>query len=94
MSSTKIIEFDNVKFPKSRSSKDGVWRKFLQIGSNSTFSKEWVLQKCEFCCTFFHSVSYNNVVVTKQIYFSHTFLKSWTHIFDNIAGVVWGPQYQ
>ena len=26
------------------------------------------------------SVSYNNVVVTKQIYFSPTFLKSWVQI--------------
>ena len=39
MSSTKIIEFDYVKFPKNVSSKDGVWRKFLG-DSNSTFSKK------------------------------------------------------
>ena len=38
-SSTKITEFDNVKFPKSVSSKDGFWREFLKIDSNSTFSK-------------------------------------------------------
>ena len=34
------------------------------------------------------SVSYNNVVVTKQIYFSLTFLKLWVHISNNITGVV------
>ena len=35
-------------------------------------------QKPEFSYHF--SVSYNNVVVTKQIYFSPTFLKSWFQI--------------
>ena len=35
----------------------------------------------------FFSVSHNNVVVTKQIYFSPTFFKSWACIPDNIAGV-------
>ena len=39
------------------------------------------------------SVSYNNVVVTKQIYFSPTFLKSWVHIYGNITGIEGGPQY-
>ena len=34
------------------------------------------------------SVSYNNVVVTKQIYLSLTFLKLWVHISNNITGVV------
>ena len=38
-------QFDNVKFPKSISSKDlyhhlSVWREFLEIDSNSTFSKK------------------------------------------------------
>ena len=37
---------------------------------------------------FFQSISYNNVVVTKQIYFSSIFLKLWVHISDNIAGVL------
>ena len=41
----------------------------------------------------FFSVSYNNMVVTKQIYFWPTFLKSWVHISDDIAGVVGGLQY-
>ena len=38
-------------------------------------------------------MSYKNLVVTKQIYFSPTFLKSGVHISDNIAGVVGDPQY-
>ena len=38
-------------------------------------------------------ISYNNVVDTKQIYISPTFLKPWDHISDNVAGVVEGPQY-
>ena len=33
------------------------------------------------------------MVVTKQIYFRPTFLKSWVHISDDIAGVVGGLQY-
>ena len=37
--------------------------------------------------------SYNNLIVTKQIYFLLTFLKSYVHIYDNIAGVVGVPQY-
>ena len=39
------------------------------------------------------SVSYNNVVVTKQIYFPPKILKSCIHISYNIAGAVGGPQY-
>ena len=31
------------------------------------------------------------MAVTKQIYFSPIFWKSWVHISDNIAGVVGGP---
>ena len=42
---------------------------------------------------FFFSVSYNNFVVTEQIYFLPTFLKSWVHLSDNITGVVGGSQY-
>ena len=49
-------------------------------------SKTWILLS-------FFSVSYNNMVVIKQIYFSLTFLKSWFHISNNIAGVVGDPQY-
>ena len=40
MSSTKIIEFDNLNFPKSISSKDRVQRYFLGIDSNSMSSKK------------------------------------------------------
>ena len=38
MSSTKITEIYYVKFPKSVSSKDDVWREFIE-DSNSTFSR-------------------------------------------------------
>ena len=48
-----MIEFDIVKFPKNISSKDGVSREFIEIDSNGTSSKKWVLQKHEFSYTFF-----------------------------------------
>ena len=72
-SSTKIIEFDKVKCPKSISSKNGVWKAILEIDSNSTLSRKWVLQKREFSYPFFQSLSYNNLVVLKQIYFCQHF---------------------
>ena len=31
-------------------------------------------------------------MVTNQVYFSPTFLKSWVHISDNIAGIIGAPQ--
>ena len=55
------------------------------------FQKNEYLKNVSFFIIF--SVSYNNVVVTKQIYFSLTFLKSWFHISDNITGVVGDWQY-
>ena len=48
------------------------------------------VQKSEFSCPFFQSVSYNNVDVTKQIYVLSTFLKLWVPNSDNIAGIVGG----
>ena len=81
-----MIEFDYVKFPKSVSCKKAVWREFLE-NSSSTFSKKWVLQKREFCYPFFQSVSYKNVIVKKEIYFSSRFLKSWIDVSD-VAGLV------
>ena len=42
--------------------------------------------------TFFQSIRYNNMVDTKQIYFSRTFLKPWAQLSSNVAGVVGGPQ--
>ena len=92
-SSTKIIELDNVKFPKSISSNNGVSGEFLEIGSNSKLQKKLVLQKREFSYSLFQSISYNNLVVTTQIYFSPTFRKSSIHNSDNTAGVVGGAQY-
>ena len=64
---------------------------FLRSTITVRFKKR-VLQKGEFSYYFF-SVSYDKVVATKQIYFSSTFLRSWIHISDNIAGVVGGSQY-
>ena len=43
--------------------------------------------------SFFQLTVYNNEVVTKQIHFLNTFLKSWVHISDDIAGVIGGPHY-
>ena len=57
MSSTKIIEFDIVKFPKSISSKDGVWREYLEIDSNSTFSKKKLSTLQPWIFLFFFSVN-------------------------------------
>ena len=51
--STKIFEFDHVKFPKNISSKYGVWRKFLEIESNSMFSEKEVCFKNVNCLTLF-----------------------------------------
>ena len=39
-------------------------------------------------------MGYNNMVVTKQVYFSSAILKSWVHISHNIAGIARGSQYQ
>ena len=96
MSFTKIIEFDNVKLKtktKNLSSKDAVWNQFLEIDSNSTFSKKWVLWKSEFSSPSFQWIGYNNMVVKKKNYFSPLSLKSWAYISDNIAGVVGVTQY-
>ena len=84
-----MIEFDHVKFPESISSGDVVWRNFLEIDSNSMSSEKGVLLKRRFTC-FFPSISYNKVVLTKKIYFSPSFLKSWVHISDKIGLVVEG----
>ena len=57
-----------------------------------------MLQKRQFSDFLFQSISYNNLVVTKQIHFSATFRKKiiGSHLVglhDNTAGVVRGPQY-
>ena len=51
-----------------------------------------MIQKGKFCYLFFQSISYNNVVVTKQTYVSSTFSKPWIHISNDIVSVVGGPQ--
>ena len=92
-SSTKIYEFDKIRFPQNIKSKDGVWREFLKIDSSVMSSKRWILRKREFSYTFSQSISYNHVVDIKQIYFSSTLLKLWVHISDTVAGVIGDPQY-
>ena len=57
------------------------------------FQKNQYFKKLELPYPFFQSIVYNNVVVTKQIYFLATLVISWVHISHNIAGVVGGPQY-
>ena len=84
---TKKIEFGYVKFTESIPSEEGVSKEFLEIGRNSKFSKQRVLQKCKFSFSF-QSISYNEVISTKQICFSPTFLKSWIYISDNIPSII------
>ena len=38
-------------------------------------------------------MGYDNMVVTKQVYFSSAFLKLSIHISGNVAGIAGGPQY-
>ena len=64
---------------------------FLKLTVTVRFQRTSTSKTCMFLL--FFSVSYNNVVVTKRIYYSLTFLKSWVHICDNVADVVGGPQY-
>ena len=48
-----VVEFGNAKFPKSIPSKDGVWREFLEIDNNSTFSKKMITSKIVNFLSFF-----------------------------------------
>ena len=48
--------------------------------------------RSKFPYPFCQSISYNNTVVTKQIFFPPTFLKSWVHTCNNPAGVAEGQQ--
>ena len=57
-----------------------------------SFQKNQYFKKLELPNPFFQSIVYNNVVVTKQIYFLATLFISWVHISYNVAGVVRGPQ--
>ena len=52
-SSAKIIEFDNVNFPKNILFKDGPSREFFEIDITGVSSKKLVLQKHEFSFIFF-----------------------------------------
>ena len=67
---------------------------FLRLTVTVRFQKNDYFKKANFAtCFFFQSVSYNNIVLTKQIYFSSLFLKSRVHISDNIAGIIADLQY-
>ena len=57
------MEFEQVTFPASISSDDGIWREFLEIDNNSMFSKKWVLQKRKFSYPVFQLLRYNKVIV-------------------------------
>ena len=64
---------------------------FLRLTLTECFLKTECFKKGNLSYPF-QSISYNNVVVRKQIYFSPTFSKSWFYIFDNIECVVGGSQ--
>ena len=66
---------------------------FLGLAVTVHLQKYEYFEKREFSYPFFPSIVYNNVAVTKQIYFLTTLLKSWVHISDNIAGLEGAPQY-
>ena len=66
---------------------------FLELTVAIRFQKYEYFKKRQFSFPFFQSTVYNNVVVTKQIHFLNTFLKSWVRIYDDIAGVIGGPHY-
>ena len=66
-SSTKIIEFGNVKFPQNVSSEGGVCRELLEIDSNKASSKTDYFKNVCFLILRFHSVSYKNVFDIKKI---------------------------
>ena len=88
---TEINELTVRNFPGVYHLKMVCEKNFLRLTVTGCFqkmstSKMWIF-------LLFLSVTYNNVVITKQIYFSSTFLKSWVHISDNIAGVVGGTEH-
>ena len=56
MTFTEIFEFGKVKLSKSISSKDGVWREFLEIDSNTVRFQKMSTSKREFFYHFFQSV--------------------------------------
>ena len=70
---------------------------FLRLTEQYVFKKkknEW-FNNVNFLIFFFQSTGYDNVVVTKQIYFLSVFLKSWIfkNISDSIAGIVRDSKY-
>ena len=66
---------------------------FLRLRVTVLLQKKEDFKNVNFLIIFFQSISYNNVVDPKQIYFPPTFLKSCVHISHNNAGVVGDPKY-
>ena len=67
---------------------------FLRLTVTVHFQKNDYFKNVNFVtCFFSQSISYNNIVLIKQIYFSSLFLKPRVHISDNIAGIVANLQY-
>ena len=66
---------------------------FLRLTVTVLLQKKEDFKNVNFLIIFFQSISYNNVIDTKQIYFSPTFLKPCVHITHNNAGVVGDPKY-
>ena len=62
-----MIEFGNIKFPKSISSKDIVWREFLEIENNSTFSKNEYFKSMTFLIIFPSQLQYHGCHKTNLI---------------------------
>ena len=73
--STKITEFDNVKFPREfpKIDRNSAFSKQNKTKQNKTKQKNEYSKNANFLILFFQSVSHNNLVVTKQVYFSPTF---------------------
>ena len=63
-------------FPKVHHLKIVIQEKFLRLSVTARFQKKENFKKVNFLILFFQSISYNNVIATKQIYFSPTFLKN------------------
>ena len=67
---------------------------FMSLTATVRLQKNEYLKNMNFLIHMFQSISCNNVVDGKQIYFLPTsWVKLWVHISNNAAVVVEGPQY-
>ena len=67
--------------------------KFFRLTVKVNFQIKEYFKNVNSLIFFFPSISYNNVIVRKQTYFSPISFKSWVYISDNTEGVVRGPHY-